>query len=116
VGTVYGAVPRGPAGLRKRAAIKVPRPDAVARVVAALDGFLAEARLGASLEHPNIVDVYELGEIDGRTFVAMEWVRGPTLADLLRDRALPPPTAASCRAPRPGWRARPRSWRPASRG
>lgn len=91
VGNVYGAVLRGPAGFRKRVAIKVLRPDVVARVGAALDGFLAEARLGALLEHPNIVDVYELGEIDGRTFIAMEWVRGPTLSDLLRARALPPP-------------------------
>lgn len=49
--------------------------------------FLDEARLMARLTHPNIAQVYDVGQLDGRYFIAMEYIRGVTLADLL-DRAL----------------------------
>jgi serine/threonine protein kinase len=48
--------------------------------------FVREARLAASLAHPNVVRVYDTGELDGRPFVAMEYVDGETLADLLARR------------------------------
>ena len=48
---------------------------------------LRELQAAARLQHPNIVTTYEVGEDDGRLFVAMELVRGETLADLLRRRA-----------------------------
>lgn len=44
--------------------------------------FLDEARLAASLLHPNIVQVFDLGEIDGSYFMAMELVDGPHLGRL----------------------------------
>jgi eukaryotic-like serine/threonine-protein kinase len=47
--------------------------------------FLREARMAASLSHPNIVQVYDAGEDDGRPYIVMEYVKGPTLADELRE-------------------------------
>jgi serine/threonine-protein kinase len=56
--------------------------------------FVREARLAASLAHPNVVRVYDTGELDGRPFVAMEYVEGETLADVLARRGpLPEPEA-----------------------
>jgi len=45
--------------------------------------FLAEARLLQRLRHPHIVDVWEVGEVDGQPFFAMEYVRGQSLRVLL---------------------------------
>lgn len=58
--------------------------------------FLREARLAARLAHPNVVRVYDVGEDDGRPFIAMEYVDGETLAELVARRgALPPGEAAA---------------------
>jgi len=48
--------------------------------------FLREARLAARLAHPNVVRVFDVGEDDGRPFIAMEYVDGETLAELLHVR------------------------------
>ncbi len=45
--------------------------------------FLVEARSAARLEHPNIVAVYDAGVVDGVHYLAMEYVEGETLADVL---------------------------------
>jgi serine/threonine protein kinase len=45
--------------------------------------FLDEARLMASLSHPNIAQIYDLAEAEGTYYLAMEYVRGPTLAAML---------------------------------
>jgi serine/threonine protein kinase len=53
--------------------------------------FKREARLAAKLDHPNVVQVYDVGEEDDRPFIVMEHVDGGTLADRLdRPRGLPP--------------------------
>ncbi len=46
--------------------------------------FLDEARIAASLHHPSIVELYELGHLDGSTFIAMEWVDGIDLRRILQ--------------------------------
>jgi serine/threonine-protein kinase len=52
--------------------------------------FERESRLAASLEHPNIVPVFEAGETEGRVFLSMRYVDGPTLREVLSTRgALP---------------------------
>src|SRR5579884_893948 len=58
--------------------------------------FLREARLAARLAHPNVVRVFDVGEDGGRPFIAMEYVEGETLADLVARRApLPASEVAS---------------------
>jgi eukaryotic-like serine/threonine-protein kinase len=50
------------------------------------DRFLREARLAAQLSHPNIVQVFDVGEDDGRPFIVMEYVEGATVGDELKQR------------------------------
>jgi eukaryotic-like serine/threonine-protein kinase len=72
--------------LERRVAAKVllpelaDDPDFVAR-------FQREARAAAILNHPNIVSVYDSGRHDGSYFIVMEFVDGPTLAELIADEA-----------------------------
>ena len=55
---------------------------------AARERFAREARAAGRLHHPNIVTVFDVGEHDNRPFIAMEYVSGETLAELLRRRAV----------------------------
>jgi len=57
--------------------------------------FRAEAAAAASLQHPNIVAVHEVGFRDGQHFIAMDYVAGRSLAELVRDGPLPAPRAAA---------------------
>src|SRR4051812_18375377 len=50
---------------------------------------LEESRRAASLDHPNVVPVYEAGEADGRLFLAMRYVPGTDLKALLRRETAP---------------------------
>ena len=59
----------------------------------ARDRLLREARNAAALNHPNICTIYEVGEADGRAFIAMEYVEGRPLNDRLAESALPLPEA-----------------------
>src|SRR5262252_4448840 len=45
--------------------------------------FSSGAQSAARLQHPNIVTVYDVGEDDGRPYVAMEYIDGQTLAELI---------------------------------
>jgi serine/threonine protein kinase/ABC-type branched-subunit amino acid transport system substrate-binding protein len=61
--------------------------------------FINEAKLAAELSHPNIAQIYELGEVDGEFFIAMEYVRGKDLRQLLHQLALrktPIPPIVAC--------------------
>src|SRR5207248_2713742 len=60
----------------------------------AIARFLREARASAALRHPNVIEVYDTGELEGRHYIAMELVDGPDLRDHLeRHGALPSPEA-----------------------
>jgi len=52
--------------------------------------FLREARAAASLVHPNVAVVYQVGEAEGRVYIAMELVEGTTLRGQLKPAGLPP--------------------------
>jgi serine/threonine protein kinase/WD40 repeat protein len=61
--------------------------------------FEREAQAAAALHHPNIVSIYDVGQIDGQHYFTMEYVEGRSLASVLRDGPLPPRQAAEyCRA------------------
>ncbi len=76
-------------GLGREVALKV-MTDAGAGSDKALTRFRAEAQAAAKLRHPGIVGVLEVGEDEGRPFLAMELVRGETLGDLLGRGRVPP--------------------------
>jgi tetratricopeptide (TPR) repeat protein len=63
-------------------------PDALKENPQALKNFLREAKAAAKLNHPGIVTVYDAGEQDGRYFIAMEYVDGTTLKEILRRRGV----------------------------
>lgn len=61
-------------------------PEALKENPQALKNFLREAKSAAQLNHPNIVTVYDAGEQDGRYYIAMEYVDGNTLKEIVRRR------------------------------
>ncbi|MGA8037783.1 MAG: protein kinase [Candidatus Acidiferrales bacterium] len=54
-------------------------PDDVSSDKVALDRFLREARAAAALSHPNICTIFEIGEFEGRSYIALELLKGATL-------------------------------------
>ena len=68
--------------LGRKVALKFLREDLQADK-AARKRFVGEARSAAALDHPYICHVYEAGEADGKPYIAMEYVEGRTLRDLL---------------------------------
>jgi serine/threonine-protein kinase len=70
--------------LRRRAALKIIAPD-LAENPDFRERFLREARIAAGLSHPNIVTIYDAGEVDGLLYLSMQYVPGQDLAQLLRD-------------------------------
>ena len=72
--------------LQRMVAIKVPRPDRT--TPRDMDTFLAEGRKVASLRHPGIVPVFDVGQIEGRWFIVSEFIDGTDLARLLESRRL----------------------------
>ena len=70
--------------LRRRAAIKIIAPD-LAESEGFRERFTREARIAAALQHPNIVTVYDAGEVDGILYLAMQYIEGQDLAAVLRE-------------------------------
>ena len=94
---VYLARQRGPMGFEKLVVVKLAHA-ALAAQKKFTEMLLREARLAALLKHPNVVDVYELGEVDGTYLIAMEYLEGEPLLALMKSgsdvRALEPLGAA----------------------
>lgn len=80
---VYEAFRCGPHGFRKRVALKRILPH-VAADPTYLRMFIEEASLVATLEHPNIVQVFDFGEEQGDLYLAMELVEGSSVGRMLR--------------------------------
>ena len=84
--------------LGRKVALKLLAPE-----LAENEGFRArfehESRLAAALDHPNIVPLFEAGEVDGLLFISMRYVEGTDLRELLLARR--PPRAPSARSPSP---------------
>ena len=70
--------------LDRQVAIKVIREEVHDQRV--LDRFFREARAAAALRHPNIITVYASGQHDHKPYMAIEFVDGESLADIIRHR------------------------------
>jgi serine/threonine-protein kinase len=71
--------------LDRTVALKV-LPDTLKENPQALKNFLREAKSAAKLNHPNIVTVFDAGEQDGVYYIAMEYVDGHTLKEIVKHR------------------------------
>lgn len=80
--------------LNRRVALKILAPERVSNP-RAVARFQREARVGAQLQHENLVRVYDFGESSGRFFLVMEFIEGRTIGSLLTEQGpMPPATAA----------------------
>jgi serine/threonine-protein kinase len=87
MGTVYLAVHER---LDRRVALKVIAAE-LARDASFRKRFLDESQLAASIDHPNVIPIYDADEVDGVLYLAMRYVSGPSLQALVRrGGALPP--------------------------
>src|SRR5262245_54398178 len=68
--------------LKRQVALKLLAPELAANQ-RFRERFLRESELAASLDHPNIVPIYDAGEAEGRLYIAMRYVEGTDLSMLL---------------------------------
>ncbi len=88
MGTIHLALAEGSGGFEKLVVIKELREER-ARDAAFVELFLAEAKLAGQLNHPNVVQTIEATRVDGRLFLAMEFLEGQSLSELMRAGGMP---------------------------
>jgi eukaryotic-like serine/threonine-protein kinase len=81
---VFLARADGPMGFQKRCVVKRILPH-FSDDPQFVQMFLGEARLAAELNHPNLVQIFDFGEVNGQYFIAMEFIEGPNLRVLNRE-------------------------------
>ncbi|MBN1995389.1 MAG: serine/threonine protein kinase [Anaerolineae bacterium] len=79
--------------LDRQIALKVLLPQLTADATF-IERFLQEARAAAKMNHANIVHVYDVAEVNGLYYIAMAYIEGASLADILQQGAMPPVRAA----------------------
>src|SRR5262249_61469804 len=85
--------------LKRKVALKLLPPE-LAEDERFRERFLRESKLAASLDHPSIIPIYEAGEVDGQLYIAMRYVEGSDLKQLLRQEgALEPERAVAVLTP-----------------
>jgi serine/threonine-protein kinase len=84
MGTVYLATHER---LARKVALKVIAPR-LAHDGEFRERFLRESRLAASLDHPNVIPIYDADEVDGVLFLSMRYVGGPSLKALIEDHGM----------------------------
>jgi len=85
MGQVYRARMDGAHGFEKEVAIKRLRESALRGQSLDPQSLINEGRIGGQLRHPNVVEVFELGEHEGALFIAMELIDGVSLSSILRN-------------------------------
>jgi serine/threonine-protein kinase len=79
--------------LDRRVALKILSPERINNP-RAIARFQREARVGAQLQHENLVRIYDFGESKGRFYLVMEYIEGKTIGTLISEhRSMPPCTA-----------------------
>ncbi|MCP3104060.1 protein kinase [Myxococcus sp. K15C18031901] len=99
MGAVYLARQKGPVGFQKLLVVKRLLPH-LSEDDEFIEMFLDEGRIAAHLNHPNIAQIYDLGDVDGQYYIAMEYVHGEAVGPLgvrAQQRKVAIPLGLKCR-------------------